>query len=42
MPLNWKSKEELKTSLVERVDSYLEYVCEEWMTENELACRTWN
>jgi len=29
--------ETLKTSLVERVDSYLEYVCEEWMTENELA-----
>ena len=32
-----EAKEELKTSLVERVDSYLEYVCEEWMTENELA-----
>ena len=31
-----RAKEELKTSLVERVDSYLEYVCEEWMTENEL------
>ena len=29
--------ESMKTSLVERVDSYLEYVCEEWMTENELA-----
>ena len=32
-----EAREELKTSLVERVDSYLEYVCEEWMTENELA-----
>ena len=32
-----EAKEELKTSLVERVDSYLEYVCEEWSTENELA-----
>ena len=32
-----EAKEELKTSLVERVDSYLEYVCQEWMTENELA-----
>ena len=32
-----EAKEELKTSLVERVDSYLEYVCEEWITENELA-----
>jgi hypothetical protein len=30
-------KEEMKESLIERVDSYLEYVCEEWMTENELA-----
>ena len=27
----------LKEALTERVDSYLEYVCEEWMTENELA-----
>ena len=27
----------MKVALVERVDSYLEYVCEEWMTENELA-----
>jgi hypothetical protein len=27
----------LKDQLTERVDSYLEYVCEEWMTENELA-----
>jgi hypothetical protein len=32
-----ETKEELKTTLVERVDSYLEYVCEEWMSENELA-----
>jgi len=32
-----ESREELKTSLQERVDAYLEYVCEEWMTENELA-----
>ena len=32
-----EAKEELKTSLQERVDAYLEYVCEEWMTENELA-----
>ena len=29
--------EAMKTSLVERVDAYLEYVCEEWMSENELA-----
>ena len=29
--------EAMKLALVERVDSYLEYVCEEWMTENELA-----
>ncbi len=32
-----ETKEELKTTLVERVDLYLEYVCEEWMSENELA-----
>jgi len=32
-----EAKEDLKTSLQERVDAYLEYVCEEWMTENELA-----
>ena len=32
-----EAKEEMKESLIERVDSYLEYVCEEWMTENELA-----
>jgi len=28
---------EVKTSLTERVDSYLEYVSQEWMTENQLA-----
>jgi len=28
---------EAKEQLAERVDSYLEYVSEEWMTENELA-----
>ena len=36
---NEKLEEELKTvkeSLSERVDSYLEYVSEEWMTENKL------
>ena len=27
----------MKETLVERVDSYLEYVCEEWMKENELV-----
>ena len=32
-----EEKEELKISLQERVDSYLEYVAEEWMTENQLA-----
>ena len=32
-----EAREELKGSLTERVDSYLEYVCQEWMTENELA-----
>ena len=32
-----EEKEGLKESLTERVDSYLEYVCEEWMTENALA-----
>ena len=32
-----EAKEEMKESLTSRVDSYLEYVCEEWMTENELA-----
>ena len=29
--------EEFKTALNERVDSYLEYVAEEWFTENQLA-----
>ena len=29
--------EEIKQSLQERVDSYLEYVAEEWVTENQLA-----
>jgi len=29
--------ESIKTVLEERVDSYLEYVAEEWITENELA-----
>ena len=28
---------EIKTALNERVDSYLEYVAQEWMTENSLA-----
>jgi hypothetical protein len=32
-----EEKEGLKDVLTERVDAYLEYVCEEWMTENELA-----
>jgi hypothetical protein len=29
--------EEIKEALTERVDSYLEYVSDEWMTENQLA-----
>ena len=29
--------EEIKESLAQRVDSYLEYVADEWFTENELA-----
>ena len=29
--------QEIKEALAERVDSYLEYVSEEWFTENELA-----
>jgi len=29
--------QEMKTTLTERVDAYLEYVSEEWMSENELA-----
>jgi len=32
-----EEKEGLKDVLTERVDAYLEYVCEEWITENELA-----
>jgi hypothetical protein len=32
-----EEKEGLKGILTERVDAYLEYVAEEWMTENELA-----
>ena len=32
-----EEKEAMKESLVSRVDSYLEYVAEEWMTENELS-----
>ena len=32
-----EEKEELKVSLQERVDSYLEYVADEWFTENQLA-----
>jgi hypothetical protein len=32
-----EAREELKGTLTERVDSYLEYICQEWMSENELA-----
>ena len=32
-----EEREALKESLTERVDAYLEYVCEEWMSENALA-----
>jgi len=32
-----EERETLKVALTERVDSYLEYICQEWMTENELA-----
>ena len=32
-----EARQGLKEALTERVDSYLEYVAEEWMTENELA-----
>jgi len=32
-----EAREGLKEALTERVDSYLEYVAEEWMSENELA-----
>ncbi len=31
---------QIKTSLNERVDSYLEYVSEEWFTENQLAVQS--
>ena len=31
---------EIKTAMEERVDSYLEYVAEEWVTENRLAIET--
>ena len=32
-----EERQSLKGELTERVDAYLEYVCQEWMTENELA-----
>jgi ribosomal protein S16 len=32
-----EARESLKGELTERVDSYLEYVAQEWLTENELA-----
>jgi hypothetical protein len=32
--------ENVKTELVERVDAYLEYVADEWITENALAVET--
>ncbi len=32
-----EEREALKGTLTERVDAYLEYVCKEWMSENELA-----
>ncbi len=32
-----EARQELKGELTERVDSYLEYVASEWMSENELA-----
>ena len=32
-----EERQSLKGELTERVDSYLEYVCQEWMSENELA-----
>ena len=31
-----------KESLAERVDSYLEYVADEWMSENQLAVEAWS
>ena len=33
--------EAAKESLAERVDSYLEYVADEWFTENALAIEVW-
>jgi outer membrane protein OmpA-like peptidoglycan-associated protein len=35
--LKGEERQSLKGELTERVDSYLEYVCQEWMSENELA-----
>ena len=32
-----EAKEEHKSTMTEKVDGYLNYVVEEWMTENELA-----
>ena len=32
-----KESETIKEDMVEKVDSYLNYVVEEWMKENELA-----
>ena len=32
-----EEKESLKGELTERVDAYLEYVCQEWLAENQLA-----
>ena len=32
----------MKGELVERVDSYLEYVADEWITENAIAVDTWS
>ena len=32
-----EARSEMKTSLTERVDSYLEYVSDEWISENQLA-----
>ena len=32
-----EAKAEMRTSLTERVDSYLEYVSDEWISENQLA-----
>ena len=32
-----EEKQSLKGELTERVDAYLEYICQEWLTENQLA-----